>query len=90
MIDFDKSDAYELEIQPAMETLVQICNKHHVPFFAAVCIKNDEKGSEYKADMYASASNEIRLKNDLFPKFVNVLNGFATVPPVDEVEIEFD
>ena len=33
---------------------------------------------------------EIRLKNDLFPKFVNVLNGFATVPPVDEVEIEFD
>lgn len=90
MLDFDKTDAYELEIKPAMETLVQICNKHHVPFFSAVCIKNDKNGSEYKADMYASASNEIRLKNDLFPKFVNVLNGFATVPPVDEVEIEFD
>lgn len=90
MINYDKTEAFELEIAPVMEELVQICNKHRVPFFATTCVKNDENGSEYRTEMYASASNEIRLKNDLFPKFVNVLNGFATVPPVSEIEIEFD
>ena len=90
LTEYDKTDAFEFEIKPAMETLVQLCNKHHIPFFVATCIKNDESGSEYKADMYASLSNEIRLKKDLFPKFVNVLNGFLTVPPNDELEIMFD
>lgn len=90
LTDFDKSDVFELEIEPKIESLVQACNKHHIPFFMTACIKNNQNESVYKTDMYASASNEIKLKTDYFPRLVNVMNGFATVPPLDDLEIDYD
>lgn len=88
--EFDKREVYDAVIAQKVEELIQLCNKDHLPVFITVCVKNDEKGTEYRTDMYSSASNGIKLKNDLMPNFVNVLNGFATVPPTDIVDIDFD
>lgn len=87
---FDKTEIYDTRIQEKVDELVQICNREHIPLFVAACVKNDENDSEYRIDMYASASNQIMLKKDFLPKFVNVTNGFTTIPPADIVDIDFD
>ncbi len=88
--EFDKTDAYETQVLKKIQELLRLCNKEQMPIFISVAVKNDEKGTEYKNDMFASATNDIFLKDDLFPNFVNVTNGFRTVPPSKIVEIDFD
>lgn len=87
---FDKREIYNDVIKEKVTDLIQACNKERMPVFISVCVKNDEDGTEYEKEMFASASNDINLKEDQIPKYVNVSNGFRTVPPVDVVEIEFD
>ena len=88
--DFDKTDVYETQVLKKVQELLRLCNKEQMPIFISVAVKNDEKGTEYKNDMFASATNDIFLKDDFFPNFVNVTNGFRTVPPSKIVEIDFD
>ena len=40
--------------------------------------------------MVGAASSGINLKDDKLVGFVNVLNGFNTVPKREEMEIDFD
>ena len=88
--NFDKNDTYETLVAKKIQELLRICNKEQMPIFISVAVKNDESGTEYKNDMFASATNDIFLKDDYFPNFVNVTNGFRTVPPSKIVEIDFD
>lgn len=87
---FDKTEVFDESIAPKIEEIIQICNREHIPIFISACVKNTEESSEYKTDMFASASNNIHLKNDLIPRFVNVTNGFTTIPPTDIIDIDFD
>lgn len=87
--EFDKKDIYENEIAEKVTELVQLCNKERMPMFITVCVKNDKHGTEYINDMFAAASNGIKLQKDVIPDHVNVMNGFKTSPPVDVVELEF-
>ena len=88
--NYNKNDIYETEVVKKIQELLRICNKEQLPIFVSVAVKNDENGTEYKTDMFASATNDIFLKDDYFPNFVNVTNGFRTVPPAKIVEIDFD
>lgn len=88
--DFDKQYVFDSEIKPKLQEIIQICNREKMPMFFAVCVKNNNTETVYEKDMYASQSNEIYLKNDLLRGFVNVTNGFNTVPPVKEIEIDFE
>ena len=59
--------------------------------FVSVCVKNDENESIYKNEMVGAASSGITLKDDeKLVKYVNVLNGFDTVPKKETDEFEFD
>lgn len=87
---YDKTDIYETEVLKRVQELLRLCNKEQMPIFISVAVKNDEEGTEYKNEMYASATNNVFLTDDLFPNFVNVTNGFRTVPPAKIVEIDFD
>ena len=89
MTEFDKRDIYESLIEPKVTELIQLCNKERMPVFITVCVKNDDKDTEYENNMFASASNNIYLKKDRIPDHVNVMNGFSTTPPADIVELEF-
>lgn len=86
--EFDNSDIFQCEIEKRMEELKILCNKYRIPMFISMCIKNDKNGSVYKSDMVGTVSNEIYLKDDKIPHYVNVLNGFDTVPPQTDFEIE--
>lgn len=85
---FDKKEIFEKEIEEKMTELKLLCNKYRCPMFVSVCVKNDKKRTEYVSDMVGAYSNDIHLMDDKIPKFVNVLNGFDTVPPHDDFEIE--
>lgn len=87
---FDKTDVYKDEIQDLVAKLIIACNRNKVPVFVSVCVKNDENGTTYKNEMVSAASSDIHLKDDMLVRFVNVLNGFITVPTKDEVEVEFE
>lgn len=87
--EFDMTDVYNKEVFHKVEELKLLCNKYKIPMFVSLCVKNDKKESVYVSDMVGTNSNDIHLKNDKIPKYVNVLNGFNTVPPSMEVEIDF-
>ena len=88
--EFDKEGIYGVEIEKKIFELLRLCNKEQLPIFISVAVKNDEEGTLYKNEMFASATNNIFLKDDFFPNFVNVTNGFRTIPPAKIVEIDFD
>jgi hypothetical protein len=90
MKDFDKTYVFDSEIQERIDEIVRICNRERIPMFFCAAVKNSEEGTEYRKEMFATASNGITLKQDFIPSFLNVTNGFATVPPSEIVEIEFD
>ena len=58
--------------------------------FVSVCVKNTDKETLYKNEMVSAVSSGIKLKDDKIVKFVNVLNGFDTVPKADNDVFDFD
>lgn len=87
---FDKTKEYEEEILDLVTKLRIACNRNKIPMFVSVCIKNNDKETVYKNDMVGAASSGIKLKDDKLVKFVNVLNGFNTVPKNLVDEFDFD
>lgn len=87
---YDKTDIYNSVINNKIQEIIQLCNAEQLPIFISVAVANDDKGTEYRNEMFASATNDIFLKNDKFPDFVNVMNDFRTVPPAKIVVIDCD
>ena len=88
--NYDKKEEFETQLREKVQEILKICNKEQIPVFISFAVKNDEKKTEYINEMFPSATNDIFLKNDYFPNFVNVINGFRTVPPQKIVEIDYD
>lgn len=87
---FDSKDIYTNEIESKVAELLQLCNKYRLPMFLTIAVKNDEEGTEYVKEMFAAKSNSINLKDDYLRHLVNVMNGFSTIPPADDIEIDFE
>lgn len=88
--NFDKTHEYEDEILDLVTKLRIACNRNKVPMFVSVCVKNTDKETLYKNEMVSAVSSGIKLKDDKIVKFVNVLNGFDTVPKADNDVFDFD
>jgi len=87
---FDRTKEYEEEIVDLVFKLRSTCNRVGIPMFLSMCVKNDEHETVYKNEMVGAASTGIKLTDDKLVKFVNVLNGFDTVPKAVEEEYEFE
>lgn len=85
---FDKSAKYSKEIEPLIVQLKAACNLYQIPFFVSCAVFDDGEKTTYKSDMISAYGNGIQLAQDMFPKFANVLNGFETVLPSSEPELE--
>ena len=77
---FDYNEIYEEKLMPIIVQLKSVCNMNKIPFFLAVCTKNDEEKTDYRCNMFSAVSNDIALHNDNIVKFVDVLNGFDVIP----------
>jgi hypothetical protein len=88
---YDKTEIYENEgIVDLMVKLKQKCGKFDIPMIVTFALKNDENGTEYKTEMISAVSSGINLKEDRFVKFVNVMNGFDTIPHKEEMNFNVE
>lgn len=88
--EFNKEEFYNEEIEKRIIELKQLCNREKIPFFVAVCVKNDKHGTEYKKDMLTAQICDVELKDDIVPKLVNVTLGFDIIQPTTIPEIEYN
>lgn len=87
---FDKTEEFDNEVLDLMVKLRIACNRNKIPMFISVCVKNDEAGSTYKNEMVGTTSAGLKLTDDKIVKFVNVLNGFDTIPHRDDSFDDFE
>lgn len=87
---FNKKDVFKEKIEPLILALKKACNEEKLPVFITVCVKNDKDDTEYENDMIGPVISDIKLKNDVFPHLVNVMNGFDTVLKQEMTEIEYN
>lgn len=88
--NFDKTAAYENNIIDIVNKLRAECSRNGIPMFVSVCIKNTPKETIYKNEMVSAVSSGVNLTDDKFIDFVNVLNGFTTVPKKTEFDFSDD
>lgn len=65
-----------------------MCKQLGVVSFMSFAVKDCGNETEYKNYIYGSTSNGIRLNVDHIRHHVNVANGFMTVPPADNPDLD--
>ncbi|ADL36228.1 hypothetical protein bpr_II291 (plasmid) [Butyrivibrio proteoclasticus B316] len=95
----DKSKVFKDKIQKQVQEIAQECIHQGIPFFMAFATGDDsEKKGRLKLETlpYIAATaglpETLNIETDdrRFADFVNVLNGFETVPPHDKSNFEVD
>ena len=76
---FDKEEVFKTQVQPLIDELMIVCNRHEIPLFVGSCYKNDYDGTKYKLELISPTANNIYLADNKFVDWVNVYNGFTTV-----------
>lgn len=87
---FNKEDILNNIIKEKVQELKNLCQEHQIPMFISMCYKNTPKDSFYYNDVVGSKSNNINLTNDLFKHYVNINNGFTTIPKSTKLSISYD
>lgn len=79
---------FKKEILPLISKIREKCVENEVPFFS--CFIINPETNERHAELISPALLDITMDNNIIQKFLNVYNGFDTVPPNELVEISFD
>lgn len=74
---YDHTHDYENEVAPIIAELKRVCNINRIPMFVCVAPKNTPDGATFKSDVLSPAQFDLKLKENYFSDFINVLNGFA-------------
>lgn len=85
---YDRKEIYEKNIKKLAEEIYEICKSYGVATFLTFCVYDDGNSTEYKNFINGSKSNGFIFKDDRIRKHINVANGFATVPPDEEMSID--
>ncbi len=75
---YDRTHDFENEVAPLLQELKRVCNINRIPMFVCVATKNTPEGATYKSDILSPAQFDLKLKENYFSDFLNILNGFAT------------
>ena len=87
---FNQKKYFENEIYNKVNELKLLCNAAKIPMFFACATVSTDKKTTYETEYVGTESNDIHLKDDKITEFINVVNGFETIPPRNIVEIEFE
>ena len=85
---YNRQDVFKKHIQKKAEELNELCKQLGVVSFMSFAVKDCDNETEYKNYIYGSASNGIHLNVDHIRHHVNVANGFMTVPPADNPDLD--
>lgn len=87
---YNKKKTYMNEIYDKVNELKLLCNEEKIPMFFACAVESTDKKTVYETEYVGSKSNGIELKDDKICDFINVVNGFETIPPKKIIEIDYD
>jgi hypothetical protein len=89
MTQFNQKEIYDKEIAPKLEEVKKLCLLNNIPLFFTACVSNSNTETVYENEMVSPDMLDIELKNNHFPRHINVLSGFATVPSNEMIELKF-
>ena len=87
---FDKQNEFDKRIKPLVSEILLRCSESSIPVFISFAVKGDEEETEYYNDMISASMLGIALKRNQLAEFVNILNGFYTVPEKKEFSIDYE
>lgn len=84
----DKTAVFNQQIEPLLKDLTSLLRHNQMPYFIAIATASNGEETRYHYD-----SNDIwipgsRLADDKIPSFINIVNGFRTVPPGSIIEVD--
>lgn len=93
-----KENVYKTYVKKKMEELAQICYSNNLPCFFVVAVgdqpKSKDNTKQDKLDLrsitYVPETLHCKTSDTVFSDFINVMNGFSTVPPADKSQFELD
>ena len=87
---FDKKSEFNKKIKPILSELLLKCSEASIPVFVSFAIKGDESKTDYYNDMISPSMKGMTLKNNQLAEFVNILNGFYTVPEKKDFTLDYE
>lgn len=85
---FNKEDILENVLKSKIEEIKQICYNEKIPFFISLCYKNTNDTSCYYNEVMGSRASNLYLVDDKFKDYINIVNGFITIPKRNELTID--
>lgn len=81
-MNYNKTENYTKSIKPIVERLVKECRENRIPCFMSFATENndEEKKTVYETEMVSANSIGEDLCEDKIADYLNVNNGFVTVP----------
>lgn len=95
----NKENVYNTQIKKKLEEIAKICYLNSMPCFFAVAVGDKEKKRkeenvegklELKVTTYLPQMLHMETPDTIFSDFVDVINGFTTVPPTDRSNFELN
>lgn len=85
----NKEKIFKESIAPVMDKMLAVCNDNGIPFFMAFGVKEDSDGKlDLRSQGLIPEEFHYKVNDRRFSDFVNVVNGFKTVP--EEVKKTMD
>jgi hypothetical protein len=89
MTQFNQKEVFDKEIAPKLEEIKKLCLLNNIPMFFTACVSNSNDTTEYESELISPDMLDAELKNNHFPRHINVMHGFATVPANEMIELKF-
>lgn len=86
---YNKEKVIQNEIEPYLNKIIKICNEEKIPIFFTLAASNSDAETKYETKTLSPDVLGVELKENNFPEFINVMNGFNTVPPRTILEMEY-
>lgn len=78
---YNREEIYKKHIKEKVEEINDLCKSFGIVHFMSFCLQDDDKDTKYENFICGSSSNGVSLKKDYIRGYINVSNGFDTVPP---------
>ena len=85
----DKKELEELRNE--IMQIKKICINNNIPYFMSFAVADDGVDTKYMNEIYSPAvSFGAELSDDKITPMINVVNGFKTVPPIQQDEFFYE
>ena len=87
---FDKTEAFNENIEPMIKELVKACKFYEIPLYVTACTKSEKEETTFRNYHVSTVINNQKLKDDQISKHILVSNGFEPYIPTSWMEIMTD